>query len=161
MLSTIIGLLSLRRGHNVARLDTRAPGSLRHAARLETSWPRQWLRYLAAVVSICEYTVSNKGGLPCHCHDCGRLWVLCAHPLHFVGATAPTAPPPPPPPPPGFRRHNSLLPSYSPDLNPAEEVKSIMKANEETLGYVDTQTAVLTAFNTITPHDCMQWITHA
>ena len=53
------GLLSLGRGHNVARLDTRAPGSLRHAARF--------------VVSICEYTVSNKGGLPCHCHDCGAM----------------------------------------------------------------------------------------
>ena len=32
-----------------------APGSLRHAPRLETSWPGQWLRYLAAVLSICEY----------------------------------------------------------------------------------------------------------
>ena len=52
------------------------------------------IRYLAAVVSICEYTVSNKGGLPCHCHDCGRLWGLCPHALYFVGATAPTAPPP-------------------------------------------------------------------
>ena len=52
-----------------------------------------------------------------------------------------------------------LLP-YSPDLNPAEEsfskVKSIMKANEETLGYVDTQTAVLTAYNAITSHDCIE-----
>ena len=36
-------------GHNVVRLDIRVPG---HAARLETSWPGQWLRYLAAVVSI-------------------------------------------------------------------------------------------------------------
>ena len=64
-----IGLLRLGRGHNIVRLNTRAPGSLRHAARLETSWPGQWLRYLAAVVSICEYMVSNKGGLLCHCHD--------------------------------------------------------------------------------------------
>ena len=48
-----IGLLSLGQGHNVARLDTRAPGSLQQSARLETSWPGQWLRYLAAVVSIC------------------------------------------------------------------------------------------------------------
>ena len=55
-----IGLLSLGRGHNIARLDTRAPGFLRHAARLKTScWPGQWLHYLAAVVSICEYTVSG------------------------------------------------------------------------------------------------------
>ena len=72
------------RDHNVARLNTRTPGSLRHAVRLETSWPGQWLCYLAAVVSICEYTVSNKGGLPCHCHDCGQSY--------FVGTTAPTAP---------------------------------------------------------------------
>ena len=78
---------------NVVRLDTRVPGSLQHAARLETSWPGQWLCYLAAVVSVCEYTVSNKGGLPCHCHDCGQLWELCPHALYFVGA--PTAPPNP------------------------------------------------------------------
>ena len=65
-------LLSLGRGHKCMRLDTRVPGSLWHAARLETSWPGQWLRYLAAVVSICEYTVSNKGGLPCYSHDCRR-----------------------------------------------------------------------------------------
>ena len=39
------------------------PGSLRHAARLETSWPRQWLRYLAAVV----LTVGDRrvGWPPC------------------------------------------------------------------------------------------------
>ena len=37
------------RATNVARLDTRAPGFLRHAARLKTSWPGQWLRYLAAM----------------------------------------------------------------------------------------------------------------
>ena len=36
-----IGLLSLGRGHNIARLNTRAPWSLRHAARLENSWPGQ------------------------------------------------------------------------------------------------------------------------
>ena len=69
-------------------------GSLRHAARLKTNWSGQWLRYLhvAAMVSNCEYTVSNKEGLPCHCHDCGRLWEQCPHALYFVGATAPTAP---------------------------------------------------------------------
>ena len=50
------------------------PGSLRHAARLETSWPGQWLRYLAAVVSIIQYltkgaycitvvTVGNRRGI--------------------------------------------------------------------------------------------------
>ena len=53
-------------------------------------------------MSICEYTVSNKGGFPCHCHDCGRLWGLCPHALYFVGATAPTAPTAPPVPPPMF-----------------------------------------------------------
>ena len=55
-----MGLLSLRWGHNIAKLDTRAHGSLQHAARLKTSWPGQWLHCLAAVVSICEYTVPNK-----------------------------------------------------------------------------------------------------
>ena len=40
-------------------LQENLPGSLRHAARLNTSWPGQWLHYLAAVVSICEYTVSG------------------------------------------------------------------------------------------------------
>ena len=78
-----IGLLSLGRGHNVARLDTRAPGSLRHAARLETSWPGQWLCYLAAVVSICEYTYLIKGA--------------CRVTVMTVGATSPTAPLVPPP----------------------------------------------------------------
>ena len=80
-----IGLLSLGQDHNVARLDTHALGSLQHAARLKTSWPGQWLHYLAAVVSICEYTVSNKGGLPCHCHDCGHIFCEGNYP-----------PPPPP-----------------------------------------------------------------
>jgi len=43
--------------------------------------------YLTAVVSLCEYTVSNKGGLPFHyLGDCGGLY--------FVGTTAPTAFPP-------------------------------------------------------------------
>ena len=69
-----IGVLSLGRGHNIVRLDTHVPESLRLAARLQTSWPGQWLHYLTAVVSICEYTVSNKRGLPCHCHDCGQSW---------------------------------------------------------------------------------------
>ena len=51
-----------------------------------------WLCYLAAVVSIGEYMVSNKGGLPCHCHDCGRSWELCPHAFYFVGG--PIAPSP-------------------------------------------------------------------
>ena len=49
---------------------------------------------LAAVVSISDYTVCNKGGLLCHSHDCGQSWGLCPHALYFVGATAPSAPPP-------------------------------------------------------------------
>ena len=98
-----IDLLSLGRDYNVARLDTRAPGSLRLAVGPETSWPRQWLCYLAAVVSIsmiCEYTASNKGGLPCHCHDCGRLWGVCPHALYIYFLLATSCPPPPPVPPP-------------------------------------------------------------
>ena len=87
-------LLSLGRGHNVVRLDTRALGSLRHPARLKTSSAGQWLRYLAAVVSICEYTVSNKGGLPCHCHDWGRSIVRAMSPrLIFCEGNCPHCPP--------------------------------------------------------------------
>ena len=55
------GLLSLGRGHNVARLDTRVPGSLWHAVRLETSWPGQWLHYLTAVVSTLSILYLIKG----------------------------------------------------------------------------------------------------
>ena len=58
-----------------------------------------------------------------------------------------------------------FLPPYRPDLNPIEEsfskLKSVRKANEESLDYLDTETAVLAAINTITVHDCLQWITHA
>ena len=72
MLSTIyLGLLSLGQGHNAERLDTCALGSLRHATRHKTSWPGQWLRYLAAVLSIrylikgaCCVTVKTVGDRP-------------------------------------------------------------------------------------------------
>ena len=86
-------LLSLGWGHKCMRLDTRVPGSLWHAARLETSWPGQWLRYLAAVVSICEYMISNKAGLLCHCHD-------CVPPMPYImwGQLLPLPFPPVPPP---------------------------------------------------------------
>ena len=87
-----IGLLSLGQGHNVARLDTRPPASLRRAVRLETSWPGQWLCYLPAVVSICEYTVSNKGGLACPYHDCGWLWPIS----YILWGQLPPLPFPPP-----------------------------------------------------------------
>ena len=58
-----------------------------------------------------------------------------------------------------------FLPPYCPDLNPIEEcfskVKSLLKANEETMNYLDTETAVLVAVNNITAHNCEQWIIHA
>ena len=58
-----------------------------------------------------------------------------------------------------------FLPPYCPDLNPVEEafskVKSILKSNEGAMDYLDTKTAVLTAINSITEHDCKQWIMHA
>ena len=45
---------------------------------------------IAAVLSICEYTVSNKWGLLCHClGDCGG----------YAPTPLPIVPPPPPPPP--------------------------------------------------------------
>ncbi len=58
-----------------------------------------------------------------------------------------------------------FVPPYSPDLNPIEEafskVKSVMKANEEVLVDMDPNVAVLSAINTITARDCIQWISHA
>lgn len=58
-----------------------------------------------------------------------------------------------------------FLPPYSPDLNPIEEafskLKSVMKANEAAVDDFDTETMILTAINTITAHDCAQWIEHA
>ena len=58
-----IGLLSLRRGHNIVRLDTREPGSLRH------------IQY-----------VSHKGA--CCVGDCGGIYFVGATP-----PTAPPPPP--------------------------------------------------------------------
>ena len=88
MLSTIIVYRPTELGVGPQRSETRHSCTGISATCCETSWPGQWLRYLAAVVSICEYTVSNKGGLPCHCHDCGQLWGLCPHALYLVGATS-------------------------------------------------------------------------
>ena len=57
-----------------------------------------------------------------------------------------------------------FLPPYSPDLNAIEEsfsiVKSVLKANEDAWKDFDIETAVLAAFNMITPADCQAWITH-
>ncbi len=55
--------------------------------------------------------------------------------------------------------------AYFLPLNPIEEcfskVKSLLKANEEAINYLDTETAVLVAVNNITAHNCEQWIIHA
>ena len=54
---------------------------------------------------------------------------------------------------------------YSPDLSPIEEgfskLKSVLKANETSLDYLDTQTVVLAAINSTATQDCSQWIMHA
>lgn len=58
-----------------------------------------------------------------------------------------------------------FLPPYSPDLNAVEEafskLKSVLKSNEEAMDYMDAETAVLTAINSITTEDCAQWVQHA
>ena len=57
-----------------------------------------------------------------------------------------------------------FLPPYSPDLNPIEEafskLKSTLKANEELLQYLDTESLLLHAFTSITAEDCKNWISH-
>ena len=59
-----------------------------------------------------------------------------------------------------------FLPPYSPDYNPIEEafskVKSALKEfdMEANAGF-DAETLVLTAFSSIQPSDCQQWINHA
>lgn len=56
------------------------------------------------------------------------------------------------------------LPPYSPDLNPIEhafsKVKSMLKMNEFNWSDLDTETAIIAAFNTITVEDCQGWISH-
>lgn len=56
------------------------------------------------------------------------------------------------------------LPPYSPDLNPIEhafsKVKSVLKLNECNWSSLDTETALIAAFNTISVEDCQGWITH-
>ena len=57
-----------------------------------------------------------------------------------------------------------FLPPYSPDFNPIEEafskVKSVLKATEDLWSNLEHETAVLAAFNAITPADCQGWISH-
>ncbi len=59
-----------------------------------------------------------------------------------------------------------FLPPYSPDYNPIEEafskVKSTLKEMDmEADAGTDAETLVLTAFSSIQPNDCQQWIDHA
>ena len=57
-----------------------------------------------------------------------------------------------------------FLPPYSPDYNPIEnafaQVKSVLKAHEDTWEDLDVETAVIAALNTITPADCQAWVSH-
>ena len=92
-----IGLLSLGWGHNIVRLDTRVLGSLRHAARLETSWLGQWLRYLAAVVSIIQYLI--KRACCVTVMTVGDRWGIAPMPHILWGQLPPLSPLPPPIPP--------------------------------------------------------------
>ena len=56
-----------------------------------------------------------------------------------------------------------FLPPYCPHLNPIEEtfskVKQELKSNEP-MDEMDTETALLVAFNSVTTDDCIQWISH-
>ena len=59
-----------------------------------------------------------------------------------------------------------FLPPYSPNYNPIEEafskVKCTLKLLDQEAEAVDNyETIVLSAFSTITPHDCQQWIDNA
>ena len=58
-----------------------------------------------------------------------------------------------------------FLPPYSPDYNPIEEAFSKVKITLKQLDHEaeagdDYENIVLSAFSTITPHDCQQWIEH-
>ena len=56
-----------------------------------------------------------------------------------------------------------FLPPYSPDFNPIEEVFSKVKTKLKSIDpeILDTETAVLPSFTTITPQDCRGWISHS
>lgn len=53
----------------------------------------------------------------------------------------------------------AILPPYSPDLNP--KVKSRNKDLESSMDNCDTDTIILTAFASISQHDCQQWISQS
>lgn len=56
-----------------------------------------------------------------------------------------------------------FLPPYSPDLNPIEETFSKIKSELKCIdsdGILDTETALLATFNTVTDIDCKGWISH-
>ena len=59
---------------------------------------------------------------------------------------------------------SAISTTYSPDFHPIEEtfskVKAVMRANEQLEFDTDAEVAVLSAFNTVTVDDCVQWITH-
>ena len=56
-----------------------------------------------------------------------------------------------------------FLPPYSPDLNPIELAFSKVKSGIRDLesSDLDIDTTILTAFTSITEHDCKQWISHS
>lgn len=57
-----------------------------------------------------------------------------------------------------------FLPPYSPDFNAIElafsKVKSVLKSNESAWEDMDTETAMISALNTVTAEDCQAWIDH-
>ncbi len=54
-----------------------------------------------------------------------------------------------------------FLPPYSPDLNPIEEAFSKVKTLLKRTNILDTETALLASFATITAEDCRGWIAHS
>lgn len=57
-----------------------------------------------------------------------------------------------------------FLPPYSPDFNPIEmtfsKVKSSIKDLEDSMAYNDIETIMMTAFTSVSPQDCQEWIMH-
>ena len=82
-------------GAGPRRSETRHSCTGISATCCKTCWPEQWLRYLAAVVSICEYMVSELA------MSLSRVWAIVrAMPPHFIlcGGNCPSLLPPVPPP---------------------------------------------------------------
>ena len=77
----------------IGRLDTRAPGSC-----CETRDLLAWRLVTLSSCSGVNLWVSNKGGLPCHCHDYGLWAIVGAMPpcLIFCGGNCPHCPHCPP-----------------------------------------------------------------